>query len=428
MNKINAILGTMSINNVIFAIIMFGTFFMATVWSIQAPFFPKEAERKGLSPTQYSLVFAIYELTTILVTPLVGMYMSYMGARFLAIAGLFVSAVTVILFGILVYVKSSSDFFILSAVVRIVEAIGMSSYCISLVVLISTLYPTSVAFRQSLNEMCFGGGMIFGPSIGGFLYVWGGYLMPFMSVGLTLLAVVIVSILFLPETEHDYQPSSSPISLTLSCLKIFRVWVNLFSILSCSITIGFISATLEPQLRQLNLSSEIVGLIFTLHPVMYVWIAPLFGYWIDRGLDKRLCIIIGASAKVLAFSLIGPLPWTDLVFSLHLVSIGLVINGFSNGAIINAILQELLTITAEYIPETKEVSHGIASGLFQTTFALGTFIGPLFGGYVLKTVGFQWGAFAIVVLNIIVVLTVAHMVIQQKIKRPAVLETKALLG
>ena len=40
--------------------------------SLQAPFYPAEAEKKGASATQYGLVFGIFELTVFIVSPIVG--------------------------------------------------------------------------------------------------------------------------------------------------------------------------------------------------------------------------------------------------------------------------------------------------------------------------------------------------------------------
>ena len=40
--------------------------------SLQAPFYPAEAEKKGASATQYGLVFGIFELTVFIVSPFVG--------------------------------------------------------------------------------------------------------------------------------------------------------------------------------------------------------------------------------------------------------------------------------------------------------------------------------------------------------------------
>ena len=42
------------------------------VVSLQAPFYPAEAERKGATAAQYGLVFGIFELTVFIVSPVIG--------------------------------------------------------------------------------------------------------------------------------------------------------------------------------------------------------------------------------------------------------------------------------------------------------------------------------------------------------------------
>ncbi len=40
--------------------------------SLQAPFYPREAERKGATATEYGLVFGVFELVVFLACPLIG--------------------------------------------------------------------------------------------------------------------------------------------------------------------------------------------------------------------------------------------------------------------------------------------------------------------------------------------------------------------
>ncbi len=45
----------------------------------QAPFYPAEAERKGLSASEYGFVFGIYELTVFVVSPIIGANLEWLG-------------------------------------------------------------------------------------------------------------------------------------------------------------------------------------------------------------------------------------------------------------------------------------------------------------------------------------------------------------
>ncbi|GIX94914.1 MFS-type transporter SLC18B1, partial [Caerostris darwini] len=50
----------------------YANFWMASAFSLQAPFFPREAELKGATPTQYGFVFSVFELVIIIMSPVYG--------------------------------------------------------------------------------------------------------------------------------------------------------------------------------------------------------------------------------------------------------------------------------------------------------------------------------------------------------------------
>ncbi|KAK5623690.1 hypothetical protein CRENBAI_008296 [Crenichthys baileyi] len=68
-------------------------------YSILGPFFPYEAVKKGASQTVIGLIFGSYALCNLIGSMVMGKYIVQIGAKFMLIAGLFVSAVCTILFG-----------------------------------------------------------------------------------------------------------------------------------------------------------------------------------------------------------------------------------------------------------------------------------------------------------------------------------------
>ena len=79
------------------ALMAYGNFWVAACVSLQAPFFPNEAEKKGASSTIYGLVFGVYELMIIMFSPVFGRFVS--SANFLVQAGLAVCGLSTVLFG-----------------------------------------------------------------------------------------------------------------------------------------------------------------------------------------------------------------------------------------------------------------------------------------------------------------------------------------
>lgn len=68
-------------------------------YSILGPFFPKEAEKKKASNTVIGMIFGCYALSQLLASLVFGKYLVHIGAKFMFVAGLFVSGGVTILFG-----------------------------------------------------------------------------------------------------------------------------------------------------------------------------------------------------------------------------------------------------------------------------------------------------------------------------------------
>lgn len=91
----------------------------------------------------------------------------------------------------------------------------------------------------------------------------------------------------------------------LKILKIPGVLVCTLGICATSASIGFISATLEPHLRQFDLSAVQLGVVFIINGGVYAIIAPFVGIFVDKCKNPKIASIIGSFCIIIAFSLIG---------------------------------------------------------------------------------------------------------------------------
>ncbi|GFO38510.1 MFS-type transporter slc18b1-like [Plakobranchus ocellatus] len=76
-----------------------GNFGAGCTFSLPSPFFPREAEVKGASPTMVGLVFSSYELINFLMFPVFGTYLTVIGPKFMFASGLAVAGFCSLLFG-----------------------------------------------------------------------------------------------------------------------------------------------------------------------------------------------------------------------------------------------------------------------------------------------------------------------------------------
>ncbi|XP_055546361.1 MFS-type transporter SLC18B1-like isoform X3 [Wyeomyia smithii] len=370
--------------------------------SLQAPFFPNEAEKKGATATEYGLVFGVFELVVFIISPIYGQYINRIGPKVLFNSGIFTTGTSAILFGLLDRIPSHIPFITLAFVIRIVEALGNAAFLTASFAIIAKEFPNNVATTFASLETCFGLGLIVGPMVGGALYSVGGYYLPFVVLGSALFVTAILTLCILPKhTNEPYQDSGKNASMW-SVLKIPGVLVSSLAICATSASIGFLSATLEPHLRQFDLSPILLGVVFVINGGIYALTAPAFGWMVDKFLNPKICSAAGCFLVVGAFMTIGPASFIPSETSLTLVISGLVLHGLGIASVlVSGFTDSLRTAIANGLPDSIE-TYGLISGLWTSTFAFGAFVGPSVSGLLFDAIGFRGSTVFIVGLQLIV--------------------------
>ncbi|XP_055609411.1 MFS-type transporter SLC18B1-like isoform X2 [Uranotaenia lowii] len=370
--------------------------------SLQAPFFPAEAESKGATATEYGLVFGIFELIVFIISPIYGQYLNRLGPKVLFNSGIFTTGTAAILFGLLDRIPNHLPFITAAFTIRIVEALGNAAFLTASFAIIAKEFPDNVATTFASLETCFGLGLIVGPMVGGVLYDAGGYYLPFVVLGSALFITAILTLCILPKHPNEpYEENSKSLSMW-SVLKIPGVLVSTLAICATSASIGFLSATLEPHLRQFNLSPVILGVVFVINGGVYAASAPVFGWMVDKFLNPKVCSGIGCAMIVTGFMIVGPAPFIPVDTTLKLVIVGLVFHGFGIAAVlVSGFTDSLRTAISNGMQDNIE-TYGIISGLWTSTFAFGAFVGPSVSGLLYDVLGFRLATMFIVALVAIV--------------------------
>ncbi|XP_049949400.1 MFS-type transporter SLC18B1-like [Schistocerca serialis cubense] len=377
--------------------------------SLQAPFYPHEAEKKGATATEYGLVFGVFELVVFIVSPLYGKHLNRIGPKYMFNGGIFTTGTCAILFGLLDKVNGHYPFIVLSFLIRIVEALGNAAFLTASFAIIAKEFPNNVATTFASLETFFGLGLIVGPTVGGALYQLGGYTTPFAVLGSALFMSAVMTAFVLPG--HSDSPVDDKHEGGLfQVLKIPGVMLAASSIVVTSMSIGFLQATLEPHLRNFNLSPVILGLMFVINGGTYALTAPCWGWMCDRFLMPKIATIIGCVMIMVGFSMIGPAPFIPCDTILWLSILGLVCHGLGIAAqLVASFTDALRTAIAYGFPNNLE-TYGLISGLWTSTFALGAFIGPSAAGILYDRVGFKNATMFIVGLNLLVGIVVLNFI------------------
>ncbi|KAG0716838.1 MFS-type transporter SLC18B1 [Chionoecetes opilio] len=388
---------------VILVVFSFAQFCNAVCVSLQAPFYPSEAERKGATASQYGLVFGVFELTVFLVSPVYGRFMTRWGPKFINNAGIFTVSVMCILFGFLDRINDTNSFIGCSFAVRIVEAMGNAAFITSAFSIIAKEFPKNVGAAFATMETFFGVGLIVGPTVGGALYELGGYTLPFAAMGGVLLAAAVVTACFLPsEGAEASTESQTSRGQFFAAIRLPSIFLSCIAIISASISIGFLQATLEPHLRPLGLTPVQMGLMFILNGSTYALLAPFWGMMCDKYLAPRTLITFGAAVVAVAFFFIGPMPFLPFKLSLALCIVSLVVHGVGFGAVlVSTFAGAHRDALAHGFPDDLS-TYGLVSGIWTSTFALGCFIGPSAGGVLMDYIGFAWSSVIVAALHVVV--------------------------
>ncbi|VDM49237.1 unnamed protein product [Toxocara canis] len=370
-------------------------------FSCIAPFYPAEAQAKGMDSAQTGAVFGIFELVMFIIAPILGKYMIYIGSKAMFITGVAVTGVTAILFGFLNMIPSGTLFFWASLGVRVAESIGDAAFVTSSFAIGAKCFPGRIATIVGVMETFAGLGYTAGPPIGGLLYELGGFQLPFFVLGVFLLIAAVLSY-FLIESFED-EPVDDGKGM-LGMLRIPIIWIMVYAVVVCAMSLSFLDPTLANHLDSFNLSPTVVGLMFLLCGGIYTIAAPLWGMLIDHFECSKSIMLFGSVATVFAMMVIGPSPLLHADKSLIWIGIALGLLGIAEGAMFIPTFQICLDAVRECGYEDSFQTYGCVSGVFQSAFAFGSFFGPTIGGFSVEWIGFPWTTTIIAMIHIILIM------------------------
>ncbi|NWI58719.1 S18B1 protein, partial [Calyptomena viridis] len=358
-------------------------------YSILGPFFPSEAEKKGASNTIVGLIFGCFAFFNFVSSLILGNYLTHIGAKFMFVAGMFVSGCVTILFGMLDKVPSGPMFIIFCFLVRAMDAISFTAAITASFSILAKAFPSSIATVLGSLEIFTGLGLVLGPPLGGFLYQSFGYEVPFIILGCIVLVFVPVNIYILPK--YDSIPSKESFWKLILMPKVLILCLTIFSISAC---LGFLDPTMSLFiLKKFKLPTGYVGLVFLGLALSYSLSSPLLGLVSDRLPNIRKWLLVsGGLLTALCFFMLGPAPVLHIESQLWMFVLVLVLIGFSLGMSAIPVFPEILHCAYENGFEEGLSLLGLVSGLFNAMWSLGAFAGPVLGGFLNEKMGFEWAA------------------------------------
>uniref|UniRef100_A0A452VJH0 Solute carrier family 18 member B1 n=1 Tax=Ursus maritimus TaxID=29073 RepID=A0A452VJH0_URSMA len=360
-------------------------------YSILGPFFPKEAEKKGVSNTVTGMIFGCYALFDLLASLVFGKYVSievHMNILIFICCVMSYSNLS-LEFLVLDQVPEGPIFIAMCFLVRVADAVSFAAAITASFSILVKAFPNNVATVLGSLEIFSGLGLVLGPPLGGFLYQSFGYEVPFIFLGCIVLLMVPLNMYILPNYDSDPGEHSFWKLITLPKVALIAFVIN-----SLSACFGFLDPTLSLfVLEKFNLPAGYVGLVFLGLALSYAISSPLFGLLSDKIPHLRKWFLVwGNIITAGCYMLLGPIPILHIKSQLWLLVLILVLNGISAGMSIIPTIPEILSCAYENGFEEGLSTLGLVSGLFSATWSVGAFIGPTLGGFLYEKIGFEWAA------------------------------------
>lgn len=398
-------------------------------FSLLTTFFPEEAiEKRSLTATQNSLIFAVYAGLNIIGCPLFGYLLPSIGARTMLFSGIILSGFGNLLFGFLYLEFNPDRFLTMACILRVVLAIACSMYLTACYSIMTFVWSERRTQAVGLLEMTTGVGMIIGPMVGSALYNVGGFALPFQCLAAFMFVGSIPAAMILKDLNLHQTPArgsitnslmmssrlySGDFSEQLSLKQFLRIFTNpgtfatIILTILCWSAMDFFLPGMQSHVTAIypNLTSEQVttktGLLFVVFALGYGLGTPIVGkICVVLGPKSgRPAMFIGAILTIAAYLFLGPqeqlAEWTGLVNSsltvnlpdqqfmgnfVH-ISICLLIMGIGLALIAVPSIEDLIQCCYKAgLPKEGMATVAIVSGFYNCLLFVGEFVGPIVQG------------------------------------------------
>nr|XP_053627598.1 MFS-type transporter SLC18B1-like isoform X2 [Cherax quadricarinatus] len=361
-------------------------FFSYASLSIMAPFFPHQVQKMGMSSTLDGIIFSMYSLALVITSPIIGKFLPLMNLRTAYIGGIFLNGFSDICFGLVSYARTPEVFVLASIILRLMTAIGSSFFLTVIYAVVPLLFPNDMNAVNGMLETVSGLGMCIGPAAGAWLYLEGGFSLPFFCLGTFILLTVPASYFAFPSNEVERGAARSALRVLVQPGAL----VSLLILFTTAVCLAVLYPTLQPHMSKLGVSVEGVGLVYLLLSASYAVSSPLAGLATDRFVCPFGIMLVGLLLTAVAYILIGNSPLLPHLSHDELYNedvAGIVLLGLSAAMCIVPTYGAILSIAVSAGDDDIN-TYSMVGGVWSATYSLGEMLGPLYGGMMMAYVTF----------------------------------------
>jgi len=349
------------------ALVTFATFTDIVAYSVAIPVLPALSRRLGASPTMIGLLFGSFGVTLLTVSLPMGAVSDRIGRKGPMVGGLVVLAAASLLFA---YADTLPWLF----AARLVQGAADAVTWVVGFALIADLYDTSERGRiTGIVMMGTSFAVMFGPTLGGWLYEIGGIRLPFIAVA--VMAIVDVGLFaWIEIPPHHAAAEAVPIGMVL---RVPAIAACALTVVAISGTISMLEPVLSLYLNTLGVNPARVGMVYGAAAVVTTSLHPVCGRLADHFGARRMTML-GLIATACTIPILGQ-AWS--------FSSALVFYLFAAAAAAFVITPSLAYM-GEATTDAGVRSFGVAYGLYNLAWGAGLLAGPALGGFLFERMGF----------------------------------------
>lgn len=343
-------------------------------YGIIIPILYAYSKKFGLTDFQNGLLFAIFSVCQFLSTPIIGRMSDKYGRKPMLLISIIGTAVSFFMTAF-----APNAFFLFFA--RALDGLTAGNIPVAFAVISDSTKPQERAKAFGLIGSALNLGFVFGPAIAAFTIPYGQGL-PFIIAGVITILAVILTAVYLPETNkhigQDYKGKLFDFPLLWHTLfdrnlgMTFLISLVYFLAFACAILYGFQPFTLHV----LKISQSANALLFTMFGAV--------GLISQNFLVDRVSKRFGMKKAFTNAMIFTALSFVIMFFS-HALPLFVVASIIL--AIANSVVQTLIpTILSQ---EADERSQGSVMGLNSSYQSIGMIFGPILGG-IIATIAIPW--------------------------------------
>lgn len=358
--------------------VLLGAFFIdLLLYSLVVPFLPAEAGNMGASPAVTGILFAMYAVGLFGATPLAAWLTDHDGPRQTLLWGLIALGGSTLLFAFSPALALGLPGLF---VARTAQGAASTITWTAGLAILAQLYTAEE--RPKLFARAFtvtGLGALIGPPLGGALYSWGGFALPFLfATGLVVLDGL--GRAFLLPGRRILPASKPERGATRALLRDGPFLLGLFAAAAGAVALS----SLEPVTPLLlgsafGLPAWAIGVVFGVMAICFVLMQPVVSR-LERKIGSLGTIAVGLLAAACFFAGLAFAP--DVAVVLALLA--------ATGCALSLVLipaPELLTSSGQRLAGVRGAAYGAIYALYNSAYALGILIGPLTTGIAVIVLG-----------------------------------------